>query len=84
MIFNDSGNVFTTIRYMRLLKFRQSSPTDTDYDSDAVGLGIRYKTPVGPIRIDVGYNLNPTRYLVGTAVQQLSRYQYFLSIGQSF
>ena len=84
MVFNDSGNVFTTIRHMRLLKFRQSSPTDTDYDSDAVGLGIRYKTPVGPIRIDVGYNLNPTRYPVGVEVQQLSRFNYFLSIGQSF
>jgi outer membrane protein assembly factor BamA len=97
VVFNDSGNVFTTIRHMRLLKFTQSSPilkfsqsspTDTDYDSDAVGLGIRYKTPVGPIRIDLGYNLNPTRYTVatnpGVEVQRLSRYQYFLSIGQSF
>jgi outer membrane protein assembly complex protein YaeT len=88
VVFNDSGNVFTTIRHMRLLKFSQSSPTDTDYDSDAVGLGIRYKTPVGPIRIDLGYNLNPTRYQVatnpGVEVQRLSHYQYFLSIGQSF
>jgi outer membrane translocation and assembly module TamA len=84
VVFNDSGNVFTTIRHMRLLKFRQSSPTDTDYDSDAVGLGIRYKTPVGPIRFDVGYNLNPTRYQVGAEVQRLSRFNYFLSIGQSF
>ena len=84
VVFNDSGNVFTTIRHMRLLKFRQSSPTDTDYDSDAVGLGIRYKTPVGPIRFDVGYNLNPTRYPMGMGVQQLSRFNYFLSIGQSF
>src|SRR5208337_1848391 len=88
VVFNDSGNVFTTIRHMRLLKFRQSSPTDSDYDSDAVGLGIRYKTPVGPIRFDVGYNLNPARYQVatntGVEVQQLSRFNYFLSIGQSF
>jgi len=84
VVFNDSGNVFTTIRHMRLLKFSQSSPTDTDYDSDAVGLGIRYKTPVGPIRIDVGYNLNPPRYPVGVEVRQLSRFNYFLSIGQSF
>jgi outer membrane protein assembly complex protein YaeT len=84
VVFNDSGNVFTTIRHMRLLKFSQSSLTDTDYDSDAVGLGIRYRTPVGPIRIDVGYNLNPTRYQKGVEVLQLSRFNYFLSIGQSF
>jgi outer membrane protein assembly factor BamA len=88
VLFNDSGNVFTTIRHMRLLKFSQSSPTDSDYDSDAVGVGIRYKTPVGPIRFDVGYNLNPPRYQVaanpGVEVQRLSHYQFFLSIGQSF
>jgi len=84
VVFNDSGNVFTTIRHMRLLKFRQSSPTDTDYDSVAFGLGIRYKTPAGPIRIDLGYNLNPTRYPVGVEVQQLPRFNYFLSVGQSF
>jgi outer membrane translocation and assembly module TamA len=84
VVFNDSGNVFTTIRHMRLLKFSQSSPTDTDYDSVAFGLGLRYKTPVGPIRIDLGYNLNPTRYPVGAEVQQLPRFNYFLSVGQSF
>jgi outer membrane protein assembly complex protein YaeT len=88
VVFNDSGNIFTTIRHMRLLKFSQSSPTDSDYDSDAVGLGIRYKTPVGPIRFDVGYNLNPTRYQVatnpGVEVRRLSQFQFFLSVGQSF
>jgi outer membrane protein assembly factor BamA len=88
VLFDDSGNVFTTIRHMRLLKFTQSSPTDSDYDSDAVGVGIRYKTPVGPIRFDVGYNLNPPRYLVttnpGVEVRRLSQFQFFLSIGQSF
>jgi outer membrane protein assembly factor BamA len=88
VLFNDSGNVFTTIRHMRLLKFGQSSPTDSDYDSDAVGMGFRYKTPVGPLRFDVGYNLNPPRYEMatktGVEVQQLARFQFFLSIGQSF
>jgi outer membrane protein insertion porin family len=31
-----------------------------NYISHAVGLGVRYKTPVGPVRFDFGYNLNPT------------------------
>jgi outer membrane protein assembly complex protein YaeT len=88
VFFNDSGNVFTTIRHMRLLKFNQNSPTDLDYDSDALGVGLRYKTPVGPLSFDVGYNLNPPRYPVatptGTEVQRLSRFQFFLSVGQSF
>jgi outer membrane translocation and assembly module TamA len=92
VLFNDTGNVFTTIRRMRLLKFSQTRPladVDTlDYDSDAVGIGLRYKTPVGPLSFDVGYNLNPPRYNVTTngvmGVQQLARYQFFLSVGQSF
>ena len=31
-----------------------------NYISNAIGLGVRYKTPVGPVRFDFGYNLNPT------------------------
>ena len=31
-----------------------------NYISQAIGLGVRYKTPVGPVRFDLGYNLNPT------------------------
>ena len=92
VLFEDAGDVYDSIRRMRLLKFTQSSPTDFDYTCQAVGLGLRYKTPVGPIRIDVGYNLNPPRYNVITTtngvenieVQRLSNFQFFLSIGQSF
>jgi outer membrane protein assembly complex protein YaeT len=90
--FEDAGNVYTTIRRMRLLKFHQSAPEDFDYTSHAVGMGLRYKTPVGPLRFDVGYNLNPPRYNVitttngvgNTEVERLSHAQYFISIGQSF
>ena len=92
VLFEDAGNVYDSIRRMRLLKFTQSSPTDFDYTSQAAGLGLRYKTPAGPIRFDVGYNLNPPRYNVITTtngvenieVQRLSNFQFFLSIGQSF
>ena len=28
----------------------------------AVGFGIRYKTPVGPVRADIAYSINPPRY----------------------
>jgi outer membrane protein assembly complex protein YaeT len=93
VLFNDTGNVFTTIRRMRLLQFSQTRPLtkiDTlDYDSEAFGIGLRYKTPVGPLSFDVGYNLNPPRYQMVTTngimeVQQLARFQFFLSFGQSF
>jgi outer membrane protein insertion porin family len=30
--------------------------------SNAVGVGVRYKTPIGPVRFDFGYNLNPPAF----------------------
>ena len=87
-LFHDAGNVFSTVRKMRLLKVTQSSPADLDYASHAVGMGVRYKTPVGPVRFDVGYNLNPPRYNLENngvpEVQRLSQFQFFLSLGQTF
>ena len=44
--------------------------------SNNVGLGLRYATPVGPVRIDVGRNLDPVPGIGAT--------QYFISIGQAF
>ena len=88
VLFHDMGNVYSTIRKMRLLKVSQSSPADFDYTVHAVGVGLLYKTPVGPLRFDVGYALNPTQYQVagqnGLEVLRLPRIQYFISIGQSF
>lgn len=88
VVFHDFGNVYTSVRRMRLLKIDQNSPTDLDYTSHALGLGIRYRTPIGPLRFDVGYNLNPPRFQLqvpgGLGVSQLSHIQFFLGIGQTF
>jgi outer membrane protein assembly factor BamA len=57
----------------------------------AVGLGARYKTPVGPIRFDFSWNLNPTVYPVFYDYTTNSPYKgkaghfnFFFSIGQAF
>ena len=65
-----------------------------DYTSSAVGLGIRYRTPIGPLRFDFGYNLNPTQYLQFVTApgtnqsflegQHLRHFNVFFSIGQPF
>lgn len=66
-----------------------------DYTSHALGLGLRYKTPIGPLRFDFGYNLNPTRYFQGTIdsttlqqtgfeTERLRHFNVFFSIGQPF
>ena len=64
---------------------------DFRYYSHAVGLGARYKTPVGPIRVDFSYNLNPPVYPIFSDfnndpphVGQASHFNFFFSIGQSF
>ncbi|MGH9453813.1 MAG: POTRA domain-containing protein, partial [Terriglobia bacterium] len=87
VLFNDAGNVYSGISTMRLLKFMQPSPTDLDYTVEALGLGLRYRTPVGPVRVDLAYAVNPPRYQLTQPtmqVQQLPRFQFFLSFGQSF
>lgn len=95
VLFEDFGNVYSSISTMRLFKVTQSSPTDFDYTEHAGGLGVRYQTPVGPIRFDVGYSPNPPRFQQCTVsasvcpagdleVLRLPRFQFFLSVGQSF
>ena len=63
--------------------------------SHALGLGLRYHTPIGPVRGDFSYNLNPPIFPViydyttaSTApnphVGQAGHFNFFFSIGQSF
>jgi len=66
VIFYDGGNVYSSINL---------KSTFNDY-SNTVGIGLRYATPVGPIRIDIGHNLNPVPGLKGTNI--------FVTLGQSF
>lgn len=69
--------------------------TGYDFTSHALGIGLRYKTPIGPLRFDFGYNLNPTRYVQGLVnpagqltgnfeAQRLHHFNLFFSIGQPF
>jgi outer membrane protein assembly factor BamA len=47
----------------------------------AVGPGLRLSTPVGPVRVDVGYRLNRTGPM---DPEPLSRYAFHLSLGEAF
>ncbi len=66
-----------------------------DYTSHSLGVGVRYKTPIGPLRFDFGYNLNPTSYFQAVKfdsagvpltyeTQRLRHFNVFFSIGQPF
>ena len=79
VLFHDMGNVFYHVSDMfpSFTRFRQPDKQTCfavtqvtigtcsyNYFSHAIGVGLRYKTPVGPIRVDLSYNLNPPRYPV--------------------
>jgi outer membrane protein insertion porin family/translocation and assembly module TamA len=49
-----------------------------------VGPGLRYVTPIGPIRVDLGYQLNPIPNLVIDGDPQSRRWRVHFSLGQAF
>lgn len=65
-VFYDAGNVYSTVSLKNVF-------TDVTH---TVGFGLRYKTPVGPVRLDVGYLLN--------APPGLKTPQVFVTLGQAF
>jgi outer membrane protein assembly complex protein YaeT len=50
----------------------------------AVGPGLRYLTPIGPARIDLGYQINPIEGLLVNGEEQKRRWRVHFSIGQAF
>jgi outer membrane protein assembly complex protein YaeT len=49
-----------------------------------IGPGVRYNTPVGPLRLDVGYQLNPIPGLQVRGEPEPRRWRVHFSIGQAF
>jgi outer membrane protein assembly complex protein YaeT len=50
----------------------------------AVGPGLRYDTPIGPVRVDVGVQLNPIDGLVIEGNPEKRKWRVHFSIGQAF
>jgi outer membrane protein insertion porin family len=65
-VFYDGGNVYQHVGFHNFL---------SDF-SNTVGGGLRYATPVGPVRIDIGHNLNSLAGIKAT--------QIFVTLGQAF
>jgi outer membrane protein assembly complex protein YaeT len=95
VLFHDSGNVYSDLRAISL-RVRQRNIEDFDYMVHAVGLGIRYRTPVGPVRIDFGYSMNSPRFQFEKRVglvpvvprtlvtQRINPLEFHFSLGQTF
>ena len=87
--FYDGGNVFRSVKDI----FRRSPKTGVDPNIQArwthtVGLGIRIKTPFGPVAVDYGFLLNPPEFILNAQrpeeVYRLKRSQIHFRFGQSF
>jgi outer membrane protein assembly complex protein YaeT len=50
----------------------------------AVGPGVRYLTPIGPIRVDFGYQLNPIDGLRVNGEPEVRHWRVHFSVGQAF
>jgi outer membrane protein assembly factor BamA len=61
VLFHDAGNVYSSLSKFSLRQ-TQRNLQDFDYMVHAVGFGIRYRTPVGPLRVDLGYSINPPQF----------------------
>ncbi|HET6841893.1 MAG TPA: POTRA domain-containing protein [Candidatus Angelobacter sp.] len=66
VVFYDGGNIYSSVGFQNFW----SNYTNT------IGFGVRYLTPVGPVRLDIGHNLNP--------ISGISATQIFVTFGQAF
>jgi outer membrane protein assembly factor BamA len=68
--FLDAGNVFARVADLDLGRIKASA-----------GGGLRYRSPVGPIRVDIGVKFDPRTFASG---QRERRWEVHVSLGQAF
>ena len=73
VLFVDGGNVWADPWDVQVNKLRW-----------AAGPGIRYDTPIGPMRFDLGIQLNPIEGLVLEGNPEKRKWRVHFSIGQAF
>jgi len=96
VLFQDAGNVYSSVGDISF-RYRQQNLQDFHYLVQDAGIGIRYRTPIGPIRLDLSFSPNAPRFfglkgteqdlINGTAistVQKISAFQFHFSLGQAF
>jgi outer membrane protein insertion porin family len=69
-VFIDTGNVFAKVSEINLGQLRSGA-----------GVGIRWKSPVGPLRLDLAWKLSPITF--GNGMRE-SRFAWYVTIGQAF
>lgn len=96
VLFWDIGNVYDDVQDISF-RFRQRNIQDFGYAVNSFGFGIRYRTPIGPIRVDFSLSPDSPRFFgfsgtrqqlldgTGTLVdQRINIFQFHFSLGQTF
>jgi len=96
VLFHDAGNVYSKFNQIGF-RAQQRDISDFNYMVHTVGFGFRYRTPVGPIRVDIGFSPNSPRFQGfqgtyqdllfqrGIATQQrVNQFAFHFSLGQAF
>lgn len=96
VLFHDIGNVYDSVQDISF-RFRQRNIQDFGYAVNSFGFGVRYRTPIGPIRVDFSLSPDPPRFfgfsgtrdqlLAGQGTlttQRISVFQFHFSLGQTF
>jgi outer membrane protein assembly complex protein YaeT len=90
-LFYDGGNVYSDVNHITLA-WKSASPTNLNYFSHTIGFGFRYPTPIGPVRVDFGYQINPAEYTITptpptvppTQIFHVSHFGFSFNIGPVF
>ncbi|HXO04433.1 MAG TPA: POTRA domain-containing protein [Candidatus Sulfotelmatobacter sp.] len=88
-ILYDGGNVYSDVGHITMA-WKPSATSNLNYFSHTVGFGFRYPTPIGPVRVDFGYQLNPAQYQAtippATVPQffRLPHFEFSFNIGPVF
>jgi outer membrane protein insertion porin family len=61
VIFEDAGNVYQTFSTIGF-QFRQPNLQSFNYMVQDIGIGFRYRTPIGPVRVDFSFSPNAPRF----------------------
>lgn len=112
-VFYDAGNVFSKVGQITFRPtpaapvFAAGQPNicvthcenSLNYFSHTVGFELRYHTPIGPVSIDLAYQLNAPKFLIPSGntstctntsttacleLSQLPAFQFFVNLGSTF
>ncbi len=93
VIFFDGGNVWEQLRDARMKGFRLTSDPGDPNDPNSTkvwdyrysyGTGVRLDTPVGPVRVDVGFPLKRVNYVSDTRNYKDPKVVWHFSLGYPF